>query len=123
MNDIEVKVLVDKKIVMETLSRIGIANKKTKTLYPSCVLHNEDDKFYICHFKEMFTKTRENGYNNLSEEDIKRRNAIIFCLKNWGLIDCDDKLIEPHDIFVYVLKRTEKDQWNIQQKFKQFPII
>ena len=114
---IEIKLLKDDKVIKETLSRIGIANLKTKTIFPSCYLYTHFGKNYIVHFKELFLLTRENGYNNVSEEDKKRRNAIIFCLKKWGLIEVEDSLIEPHSIKVFVLNHKDKKDWKIEHKF------
>lgn len=109
---------VDLSVIRETLTRIGIADKKRKILYPSCNLIELNDNYYICHFKNMFILTKENGYDNMSEEDICRRNSIIYCLQNWNLIDVDITCdIEPHDIYVYVLPFKEKNNWTIIQKF------
>ena len=116
-NLIEVKPLVDLKIIRETLARIGIANKKQKILYPSCYLIQNFEEFYIVHFKELFMMLRENSYNNISEEDTQRKNAIIFNLKNWGLIDVDESLIEDHQKYVFVLPHSEKKDYRIYHKF------
>lgn len=117
---IEVYPNVDIQVIQETLTRIGIPNKKEKLLYPSCYLYEENEKFYIVHFKELFLITRENSYNAVCEEDIQRKNAIIFCLKNWDMIDVEMELIEPHDKFVFVLGHTEKSEWQIKHKFNIF---
>ncbi len=119
MNLIEVKICdgVSEKVIIETLSRMGICNKKEKILYPSCYLFREDEFFYIAHFKELFL-LREEGYNNISQQDIERRNSIIFCLKNWGLIDIDEDSILPHDTFVFILPYKEKESWIINHKIK-----
>ena len=102
---LEIKVLVDDKVIKETCNRIGIANKKNKILYPSCYLYEKDDKFYIAHFKKLFLLEKENAYDNICEDDILRRNAIIYCLQQWGLIQIvDEKMIEPHNKFVFVLR-------------------
>ena len=122
MNLVKVKLLKDEKVIKETCNRCGIANKKKKILYPSCYLYEQDGEFYIAHFKELFLMTRDNGYNNISEEDIKRRNAVIFCLKNWGLIEVDDETIEPHDVFVFVLPHQQKRDWRISHKINLFSI-
>lgn len=115
---VEVDLKVDTKIVKETLSRIGIANKKKKILYPSCYLYQNFENYYIVHFKEMFLLTRSNGYNNISEKDIERKNSIIYCLKEWGLVDVVEKeSIDPHDEFVFVLPFKDKHKWIIQHKF------
>jgi len=115
---IEVKPLVDINIIKESMSRMGIANKKKKILYPSCYLYKNFETYYIIHFKSMFTITRSNGYSNISEKDIERRNSIIFCLENWKLIDIIDKNeIEPHNEYVFVLSHKEKYNWIIEHKF------
>jgi len=40
--------------VRETLTRIGVASRKDKTLYQSCHILHKQGMFYIVHFKEMF---------------------------------------------------------------------
>lgn len=115
---VEVELKSDIKVVKETLTRCGIANKKKNILFPSCYLYQNFERFYIVHFKSMFTLTRATGYNNLSEKDIERRNSIIFCLENWGLISVINKKdIEPHNEYVYVLPYIEKNKWTICHKF------
>jgi hypothetical protein len=114
---IEVKILTDIKVIKETLNRMGVGNLKKKILYPSCYLWENNGKQYIVHFKQLFQLTRENAYNNLSLDDIERVNAIIFNLKNWGLIDVDDSLILPHKKFIFVLPHNQKQDWVISHKF------
>ena len=46
---LEVQCLVDKKVIKESLARIGIADKKRKILYPSVYLYEKDGKDYLCH--------------------------------------------------------------------------
>jgi len=120
LNLIKVKLLADEKVIRETCNRCGIANKKKRILYPSCYLYKMDGEYYIVHFKELFLLTRDNGYNNISDEDIKRRNAVIFCLKNWGLIDVEDDNIDPHNIFVFVLPHSQKKDWRISHKINLY---
>lgn len=114
---IEINLKCDKKIIIETLERIGIANKKDKILFPTCYFLNIKDKDYILHFKQLFLLMRRNSYNNISEDDYERRNAIIYCLKTWGLIDVDEKFLEPRNKFVYVLPYKDKNDWVIQHKY------
>ena len=40
--------------VRETLSRIGVASKKDKTLYQSAHILHKQGKYYIIHFKQLF---------------------------------------------------------------------
>lgn len=113
------RLLVDRKVVVESLQRIGISDKKRKILYPSCYLYSVDGFDYLCHFKELFMlKNSKNSYNNISSEDICRRNSIAFCLKNWGLIDVSNDLIEQHERFVFVLPHSQKSEWKIIHKFQ-----
>ncbi len=108
---------VSEKIIIETLSRIGIASKKEKILWPSCYLFKENDRCFILHFKELFL-LRNDGYNNISEQDLERRNSIVYCLQSWGLIEADETKIIPHETFVFILPFNEKKEWSIQHKFK-----
>jgi len=116
-NLLEVKVLVDDKVIKETLNRIGIANKMKKILYPSCYLYETEGKHYLVHFKQMFLLTRETAYNAVCEDDLLRRNAIAFCLRQWGLIEVNEELITPHNNYVFVLPHNEKLDWQISHKF------
>lgn len=117
---IEIKLKVDELVVVETLSRMGIANKREKILYPSCYLFKKDDSpsTYICHFKEIFS-SKENGFDNVSKDDLARRDSIIFCLNKWGLIELvhPDSLVD-HDKFVFVLPFKDKQDWMIKHKIK-----
>ena len=115
---LEVQCLVDRKVIKESLQRIGIADKKRKILYPSCQLYEKDGKDYLVHFKQMFLLSdKDEAYNNISEEDIHRLHAIAFCLKNWKLITVDEEKIKQHDRFVFVLPHAQKAEWKIINKF------
>ena len=71
--------------VRETLSRIGVASRKEKTLFQSCHILHKQGKYYIVHFKELFALDGKD--TNLSENDIARRNTISNLLADWGLVD------------------------------------
>lgn len=113
---IEVELLKKENIIKETLTRVGIANRKEQILYPTAYLYPKDEKFYIVHFKELFLLTKENSYNNISIKDIERRNAIIYCLHNWGLLSVDLDKIKPHNERVFVLNYQDKKLWTIRHK-------
>ena len=53
--------------VKETLTRIGIASKKEKILYQSCHILHKQGKYYIVHFKELFSL--DGKPSNFSEND------------------------------------------------------
>ena len=42
--------------VRETLTRIGVASKKDRILYQSCHILHKQGKYYIVHFKEIFSR-------------------------------------------------------------------
>jgi hypothetical protein len=122
MNDldlIEVSICegVSEKVIIETLTRIGIADKKNKILYPSVYLYKDNDRYFMCHFKELFL-IRDEGYNNISQEDVKRRNSIVYCLYNWELIDVDLERIKPYDERVFILPYKDKRDWKITHKYR-----
>lgn len=114
---LEIKPLVDLKVIKETLNRIGICNKQQKILYPSCYLYKQDDKHFLVHFKELFLLTRDSAYNAICDDDILRKNSIAFCLRQWALIDVPEEKILPHNRFVFVLPYNQKKDWKISHKF------
>ena len=71
--------------VRETLSRIGVASRKERTLYQSCHILHKQGKYYIVHFKELFALDGKD--TNLNENDISRRNSIAGLLGDWGLVE------------------------------------
>ena len=117
---ITVKLKEDFSVVRETLERIGIINKKTKTFYPSCYcVESKTEGYYkIVHFKELFPLF--NRTSNFNEVDKLRRKTITHLLKNWNLVeivnnnDVDEILSEK----ISVLKHTEKKDYKIVHKFK-----
>ena len=81
--------------VRETLTRIGIASRKDKTLFQSCHILHKQGKYYIVHFKELFAL--DGKASNFSENDKARRNTIANLLAEWELISLADvgKTEEP----------------------------
>ena len=116
---IPIKLLTNVKIIRENVNRIGIGNKKEKILYPSCYVVQRDGEYFLAHFKELLAED-DGGYDNLSDEDIKRRNAIAYCLHQWGLITVDMNDIDPHNVFVFVLSHKEKANWRIKHKINSY---
>ena len=56
---VEVKLKEDEDFlkIRETLTRIGVASRKDKTLFQSCHILHKQGKYYITHFKELFLWT------------------------------------------------------------------
>lgn len=114
---IEIIPLVEVPIIKETLSRIGIANKKEKILYPSCYLLEDDDKYFIFHFKELFLlRHEESSYSNISEDDLVRKISIINLLVKWELISIHEK-VEMDTMYVFTIPFKNKSEWSIRHKF------
>lgn len=119
MKMIEVEPKASIPVIKETLERIGIANNEKKIIYPSCYLFIKNKKFYIIHFKEYFLLCRENGYDNISKEDILRKNTVIVDLEKWNLINIvNRKDIDGITNKLTILKYKDKDEWTINHKIK-----
>ena len=107
-------------LVKETLTRIGVASKKTKTLYQSCHILHKQSKYAIVHFKEMFLL--DGKQSDFSEEDIARRNTIANLIAEWlpGVELVDPKKSQNPVVPVSSLKiihANEKQDWDLQVKY------
>lgn len=106
--------------VRETLTRIGVASKKTKTLYQSCHILHKQGKYYIVHFKELFSL--DGKPTDITDNDLSRRNAIVRLLEDWGLLGIVDRVRTetPEPIFlsqVKILSHKEKNDWELVAKY------
>jgi hypothetical protein len=105
-------------VVRETLSRIGVSPKGKKVLYQSCHLIHKNNIYIIAHFKELFAL--DGLPSNVSEEDIKRRNAIVNLLEEWELIEVVDKEKIENKMPISglkIIRYGEKDDWELIPKF------
>lgn len=119
---LEVKPLVDISIIRETLTRIGIVDKKQKKIYQSCHLIEQFDTFYLAHFKQLFVMSRSKngfpGFGNVSMEDIDRRNSIAFLLAKWNMIKIiKPEEIDPHNTRVDVISHKDAGEYTKIRKF------
>lgn len=104
--------------VRETLTRIGVASRKEKTLYQSCHILHKQGKYYIVHFKELFAL--DGKHANLTVNDVQRRNRITQLLADWGLITIVnvDKIVDIAPLNqIKVLSYKEKDEWTLETKY------
>ena len=106
--------------VRETLTRIGVASKKDKTLFQSCHILHKQGKYYIVHFKELFAL--DGKPTDLTENDLSRRNAIAKLLQDWGLIKVviPSQIETPEPIFISqikILSHKEKNEWQLVPKY------
>ena len=105
--------------IRETLTRIGVASRKDKTIYQSCHILHKQGKYYIVHFKELFSL--DGKPSNFGDEDKGRRNTIANLIAEWGLVELvDPKSIEdPKSPMsqIKILPHREKDEWNLVAKY------
>ena len=104
--------------VRETLTRIGVASRKDKTLFQSCHILHKQGKYYITHFKELFAL--DGKTSTLSENDIQRRNTIAILLQDWNLIDIVNKTNVENKAplsQIKVLPFKEKKEWTLSAKY------
>jgi len=104
--------------VRETLTRIGVASRKDKTLFQSCHILHKQGKYYIVHFKELFAL--DGKKSTIVENDIERRNTIAGLLSDWKLIEIvneeqSSKRAPLSQIKVIAFKN--KKEWNLQAKY------
>jgi endonuclease III len=104
--------------VRETLTRIGIASRKDKTLYQSCHILHKQGRYFIVHFKELFALDGKEA--NLTLSDVERRNTIARLLEDWGLLKISNaqqalRCTSLSQIKIVAFK--EKDEWNLVAKY------
>ena len=104
--------------VRETLTRIGVASKKDKTLYQSCHILHKQGRYFIVHFKELFAL--DGKESNITSGDIERRNAIASLLQDWDLL----KILVPTTADqkaslsqIKVVSYKEKAEWELVPKY------
>ena len=105
--------------VKETLTRIGVASRKEKTLYQSCHILHKQSKYYIVHFKELFAL--DGKPYNFSDTDIARRNTISNLLEEWSLVKLVDVEKTKDPILplnqLKILSFSEKEEWTLTPKY------
>ncbi len=105
--------------VRETLSRMGVASKKDKTLYQSCHILHKQGKYYIVHFKQLFLL--DGKQSDFTEDDRARLNTIANLLHEWELVELvsEQKSSEPVSPLsqIKIISHKEKNDWNLVAKY------
>ena len=106
--------------VRETLTRIGVASKKDRTLFQSCHILHKKGQYYVVHFKELFAL--DGKPTDITENDLSRRNAIVKLLEDWELVKVvrKEQIEEPAPIFlsqIKILSHKEKREWQLVPKY------
>jgi hypothetical protein len=105
--------------VKETLTRIGVSSKKDKKLYQSCHILHKRGKYYIVHFKELFSL--DGLPSDINESDLGRRNMVAKLLEEWGLVSVVDKdkmnsILTPINQ-IKIIPHKEKGEWELCPKY------
>ena len=104
--------------IRETLSRMGVASRKDKTLFQSCHILHKQGKYYIVHFKELFALDGKKA--TLIQNDIQRRNTIASLLQDWNLLNivkqesAEDKAPLSQ---IKIISFKEKGEWTLSAKY------
>ena len=105
--------------VRETLSRIGVASKKDKTLYQSCHILHKQGRYYIVHFKQLFLL--DGKQSDFIEDDRARLNTIANLLHEWELISLVDENKSAAPVAplsqIKIISHKEKIDWNLVAKY------
>jgi len=105
--------------IRETLTRIGVASRKDKTLYQSCHILHKRGRYYLVHFKELFAL--DGKESSITEKDIARRNEIAKLLEEWDLLSILDEEQASTPLApmsqIKVLPHKEKSEWNLVAKY------
>jgi hypothetical protein len=104
--------------IKETLTRIGVASKKDKTLFQSCHILHKQGRYFIVHFKEMFAL--DGKTTNFSDNDKARRNVISLLLEEWGLFKIINKALITDKAplsQIKILSYKEKNDWVLESKY------
>jgi len=102
--------------VRETLSRIGVASRKERTLYQSAHILHKRGRYFIAHFKELFAL--DGKQTSIASNDIARRNTIANLLQDWGLVNIVGELGEVAPLSqIKVLSYKDKGEWTLETKY------
>ena len=105
--------------VRETLTRIGVASERTKTLYQSCHILHKRGEYAICHFKEMFVFDGKDS--TIDDEDLDRRDTVANLLASWGLVELLDPLESDFPrtdmSLVKIIPFRDRADWNLERKY------
>lgn len=112
----------DFKIIVETLTRLGISSidrhTNQKVLTQTAHILHKKGHYAILHFFELFKLDGREA--NYGKEDIDRRNLIVSLLENWGLCTIIDKTqideVAPRTSLA-IIPASEKQDYKLVQKY------
>jgi len=105
--------------VKETLTRMGVSSKTENKLFQSCHILHKRGKYYIVHFKELFSL--DGLPTDISETDVGRRNTITNLLDEWELLDIVDKNKTTDPVIslaqIKIISYNDKGNWDLVPKY------
>lgn len=106
-------------IVKETLTRIGIPSRDTKTLTQSCHVLHKRGRYYITHFKKLFELDGRDV--TFDDRDAARQNAIAHLLETWGLVKIKpgqkmEEFVPTSSI--KIVHSSERGEWSLVAKHR-----
>ena len=105
--------------IKETLTRIGIASQREKTLFQSCHILHKRGKYYVVHFKQMFMLDGKEA--DFTNDDKLRLHAIANLLHEWGLLKIVDLEAVRQKMAplkkIKILTHKEKPEWKLEAKY------
>lgn len=111
--------------VKETLTRCGIASRKDPEhpkLYQSCHILHKRQRYYICHFLELFLLDGKANQTHFTDDDRARRNTIANMLAEWKLVVLCDPLKSASPVVpasaITVISFHDKKNWELVAKYQ-----
>lgn len=111
--------------VKETLTRIGVSSvkgqsKEERQLFQSCHILHKKGRYYIVHFKELFSL--DGRRTNFDDNDLARRNTIANLLDEWGLctlVDSEKTKTPVVNISsIKIIPFKQKNDWTLVAKYE-----
>lgn len=103
--------------IKETLTRIGVASRKSNTLTQSCHILHKRGRYAILHFKELFIL--DGKETTFSEEDAARRNTIALLLEEWELVNLVEPVTQPKASMsnIKIIPFKDRADWTLVSKY------
>jgi len=130
LNLVRVKLIEPRRVIKETLSRVGTGGRETKKLYQICFLICIKGIYYIAHYKEMYGLLGND--KAIGVKDIARRNDIARAFEKWGLVEIineedidlsygfDISELEDRNLGVLKIKYNERKDFELNMKINYY---
>lgn len=108
--------------IKETLTRVGVASRKSgelPTLWQSCHILHKRGRYFIVHFKQMFLLDGKDDKTDVTQDDLNRVVVVARLLQQWGLIQIKSGSSLPSAVNVnlVVISFANKSSWILRSKY------